>query len=274
MTFNLRESFATQLRSALKREPCLELPSNYMAFLTVILPSQPLIPCYFPSVTSVLNHSAVYAPALSVAAKPFVPFTASRSTAPKTAATPVRRHGEEEHDESPGEEEDDGEDVADGHELLQSYLYHKYLRFRDRALEERQVRGAGRSPLVTSLYRFWLERLQHKFNRQMYQTFKDTAMEDAEMGRSREGMEILYRFLRRSLLALYRERLFRDFIYLVGIELHEDTYGLEQLWLFLRERSEDVRVRSELTVRRRIFSRPDMSAALRDLDRFHAYSFE
>ena len=153
-------------------------------------------------------------------------------------------------------------------ELLRFYLYHKYLRFRDRALAERRDLGAGRSPLVSSLYKFWLERLQHKFNRQMYQTFKETAMEDAALARSREGMETLYLFLRRSLLKLYRERVFRDFIYLVGSELHQDSFGLEQLWHFLRERNEDVRLRSELTVRRRIYSRPDMVAALRQLDRY------
>jgi hypothetical protein len=192
---------------------------------------------------------------------------------PKAKAAPAVASPRAE-DEGEDEGEDDGEDVVDGHELLRSYLYHKYLRFRDRAMEERRIKGPGRSALVSSLYRFWLERLQHKFNRQMYQTFKEAAIEDSTLGGSREGMEVLYRFLRRSLLALYRERLFRDFIYLVGVELHEDSYGLEQLWLFLRERNEDVRLRSELTVRRRVFARPDMAAALRELDRFHAYSFE
>ena len=229
------------------------------SFLKRPLPTQALTTPPPPSRSTSLNASA----------KPFVPSAAAAGAA-KAPRPPKKTQAESDSSEA----EDDGEDVVDGHELLRSYLYHKYLRFRDRALEERSLKGPGRSPLVSSLYRFWLERLQHKFNRQMYQTFKETAIEDSAQGGSREGMEVLYRFLRRSLLALYRERLFRDFIYLVGVELHEDSYGLEQLWLFLRERNEDVRLRSELTVRRRIYARPDMAAALRELDRFHAYSLE
>lgn len=221
---------------------------------------------------------------LSATAPAFEPSSAATSGAKSNGAAAValaqtsrpalpqilRGKEVEEDNQDDAEEmgEDDGEDAADGMELLRSYLYHKYLRFRDRALAERRQLGPGRSPLVSSLYKFWVERLQHKFNRQMYQTFKETAMEDSALAGSREGMECLYVFLRRSLLSLYRERVFRDLIYLVGAELHQDGFGLEQLWHFLRERNEEVRLRSELTVRRRVYSRPDMVAALRQLDRY------
>ena len=169
---------------------------------------------------------------------------------------------------------DTSDDVADGHDLLQHYLYHKYLKLLDRALAERRGLGCGRSPLVGSLYHFWVARLQHKFNRNMYQTFKELAVEDKVVSGSREGVECLYRFLRGSLSTTYRERVFRDFVYLVGTEVHEDSFGLEQLWLFLRERSDDVRRRSQQTVERRIMSRQDLAASLRELDRFHALSLE
>lgn len=78
------------------------------------------------------------------------------------------------------------DDVDDGHSLLHNYLYHKYVRFRDRALEQRRITGAGNSRLVASLFDFWVERLLHKFNRNMYATFKELALLDASEG-SRYG---------------------------------------------------------------------------------------
>eukprot|EP00053_Salpingoeca_punica_P005061 m.52446 g.52446 ORF g.52446 m.52446 type:complete len:193 (+) comp13074_c0_seq2:587-1165(+) len=158
----------------------------------------------------------------------------------------------------------DSDPCETGDQLLHSYLYHRYVHVRDRALAERAALGRGHSPLMRSLYNFWVERLQHKFNRNMFAHFKELALEDAASG-DRHGMECLFIFLRRSLSIIYRERLFREFIALVTDEFQEETFGLEMLSLFLDERSPEVAIESHATVQKRIFANPELAAALRML---------
>jgi hypothetical protein len=91
----------------------------------------------------------------------------------------------------------DSDSCETGDQLLHSYLYHRYVHVRDRALTERSSLGRGQSPLMRSLYNFWVERLQHKFNRNMFANFKELALEDAMSG-DRYG-EFLFRSLSLSL---------------------------------------------------------------------------
>jgi hypothetical protein len=77
------------------------------------------------------------------------------------------------------EDEDSSED---GHSLTQNYLYHRYVAVLEKALAERTALGPGNSPLLRSLYPFWLARLTHKFNRNMYRTFVRLAVEDCAVG--------------------------------------------------------------------------------------------
>jgi hypothetical protein len=77
---------------------------------------------------------------------------------------------------------DDDENVEDGTALSQKYLYHRYVGVLDKALAERATVGVGSSPLIHSLYTFWVGRLTHKFNRNMYRTFVRLALEDHSAG--------------------------------------------------------------------------------------------
>lgn len=96
------------------------------------------------------------------------------------------------HAESP---ELDGEDeIEDGVALSQKYLYHRYVGVLDKALAERASKGPGNSPLVHSLYSFWVGRLTHKFNRNMYRMFVRLALEDHAAG-DRIGKAYLVSFI-------------------------------------------------------------------------------
>lgn len=77
---------------------------------------------------------------------------------------------------------EDDEGVEDGHTLSQNYLYHRYVVVLEKAMAERALMGPGNSPLVRSLYPFWVSRLTHKFNRNMYRTFVRLALEDGAVG--------------------------------------------------------------------------------------------
>eukprot|EP00056_Hartaetosiga_gracilis_P000023 m.35398 g.35398 ORF g.35398 m.35398 type:complete len:420 (+) comp10012_c0_seq1:186-1445(+) len=169
---------------------------------------------------------------------------------------------------------DGGDDVRDGLDLLKNYLYHKYTKFLARALNERRLVGYGNSPLVSSLYQFWFSRLQHKFNRNMYQTFLAMAVEDTMYGKSREGMEYLFRFLRVSLAITFRDKVFKDFVQLVSDDPLDERFGLEQLWLFLRECSDEIRQRTQDTLDRKLSSHSHIIATFNELDRFHALSLD
>ena len=77
---------------------------------------------------------------------------------------------------------EDSDCVEDGHQLAQNYLYHRYVSLLEKALAERAACGPGNSILVRSLYPFWVARLTHKFNRNMYRTFVRLAVEDCAVG--------------------------------------------------------------------------------------------
>lgn len=141
--------------------------------------------------------------------------------------------------------------------LSQKYLYHRYVGVLDKALAERATKGPGNSPLVQSLYTFWIGRLTHKFNRNMYRMFVRLALEDHAVG-DRNGLDALYRFYCSSLRALYRERLFRDFVHFVAADSSENT-GIEMLWLLIKDFP---RAHQDSVLR----CYPDLSASLEALD--------
>lgn len=141
--------------------------------------------------------------------------------------------------------------------LSHKYLYHRYVGVLDKALAERAAVGMGNSPLIHSLFTFWIGRLTHKFNRNMYRMFVRLALEDNNAG-DRTGLDALYRFYCSSLRSLYRERLFRDFVHFVSSDL-SDNSGVEMLWLLLKDLP---RAHQEGVLR----CYPDLCAALESLD--------
>lgn len=154
----------------------------------------------------------------------------------------------------------------DGHGLLKNYLYEHYQHVKDQALEQRRQVGHGHSPLMVSMYYFWQNRLLHKFNRNMYKAFKQAAIEDDALASSRDGLESLFLFMRRSLCMEFRENLFHDFVTLVEGELDRESFGIEQLWLFLSERNAQCRRQSDQLIQHFLSLRPRIISALKELD--------
>lgn len=119
----------------------------------------------------------------------FVPICAPAPSLPvKILGTPPQLRAsssnatDSDHSESLGDSVDDEDVAEDGHTLSQNYLYHRYVGVLEKALNERAKLGPGNSPLVATLYPFWVTRLTHKFNRNMYRTFTRLAVEDVAAG--------------------------------------------------------------------------------------------
>lgn len=85
-----------------------------------------------------------------------------------------------------------------------------YLQYHKASVEERAKLGAGRSPLMRNLYRFWRDFLVDYWNAPMYRSFIRYAEEDASAG-ALYGLERLFRYFHFTLSKRYSTEVYHDF---------------------------------------------------------------
>lgn len=120
----------------------------------------------------------------------------------------------------------------------QGLVEQKYRRFLNECLADREAKGAGKSDLMSALFRFWSFFLRNNFNRSVYEEFKKLARADSAAGFS-YGMECLYRFYSYGLEKSFRRGPFEDFQQFVIEDFKMgNLYGLEKFWAFLKYRKD------------------------------------
>lgn len=146
----------------------------------------------------------------------------------------------------------------------QGLIEQKYRRFVNECLADRTARGAGKSELMSALFRFWSFFLRNNFSRSVYEEFKKLARDDVMAGFS-YGMECLYRFYSYGLEKTFRPGPFKDFQQFVLEDFKlGNLYGLEKFWAFLQYRKDKrpVDIVPELE---------EILAKFKTLDDFHAF---